>query len=301
MGAASSSPTPPSSADADAAASAAAIRRRASARIQEERRRSEDMERRVWGLLADKEDLEAEKRRLLQGGASAAVAAAALGAGALALLQRRHASAMAALRIAATEAQQRHTSELERVRRFGAEPLARSLVPVCDNLQALCGSLEGSEVPAALLEGAVLTRESMQAALERHGVERHDPPAGARFDPSLHEAMFTAPLSDGAAPGTVSSVFRPGYTLHGSHILRAAQVGVFVGEAQQQPPPDADAEGEGEAAAAAAAAAATGRTASAPLVRPGAISRRRTAARPPRRRPPRPPPSPPTRRPRRPC
>mmetsp|Transcript_8347 Transcript_8347/g.24755 ORF Transcript_8347/g.24755 Transcript_8347/m.24755 type:complete len:217 (-) Transcript_8347:941-1591(-) len=130
MGAASSSPTPPSSADADAAASAAAIRRRASARIQEERRRSEDMERRVWGLLADKEDLEAEKRRLLQGGASAAVAAAALGAGALALLQRRHASAMAALRIAATEAQQRHTSELERVRRFGAEPLARSLVPV---------------------------------------------------------------------------------------------------------------------------------------------------------------------------
>lgn len=38
---------------------------------------------------------------------------------------------------------------------------------VCDNLQALCGSLEGSEVPAALLEGAVLTRESMQAALER--------------------------------------------------------------------------------------------------------------------------------------
>mmetsp|Transcript_8347 Transcript_8347/g.24760 ORF Transcript_8347/g.24760 Transcript_8347/m.24760 type:complete len:142 (-) Transcript_8347:323-748(-) len=141
----------------------------------------------------------------------------------------------------------------------------------------------------------------MQAALERHGVERHDPPAGARFDPSLHEAMFTAPLSDGAAPGTVSSVFRPGYTLHGSHILRAAQVGVFVGEAQQQPPPDADAEGEGEAAAAAAAAAATGRTASAPLVRPGAISRRRTAARPPRRRPPRPPPSPPTRRPRRPC
>jgi len=256
MGAASSSPTPPSSADADAAASAAAIRRRASARIQEERRRSEDMERRVWGLLADKEDLEAEKRRLLQGGASAAVAAAALGAGALALLQRRHASAMAALRIAATEAQQRHTSELERVRRFGAEPLARSLVPVCDNLQALCGSLEGSEVPAALLEGAVLTRESMQAALERHGVERHDPPAGARFDPSLHEAMFTAPLSDGAAPGTVSSVFRPGYTLHGSHILRAAQVGVFVGEAQQQPPPDADAEGEGEAAAAGGAGAA---------------------------------------------
>jgi len=77
---------------------------------------------------------------------------------------------------------------------------------VCDNLQALCGSLEGSEVPAALLEGAVLTRESMQAALERHGVERHDPPAGARFDPSLHEAMFTAPLSDGAAPGTVMAI-----------------------------------------------------------------------------------------------
>ena len=44
---------------------------------------------------------------------------------------------------------------------------------------------------------------SQRRAVNRHGVERHDPPAGARFDPSLHEAMFTAPLSDGAAPGTV--------------------------------------------------------------------------------------------------
>ena len=68
---------------------------------------------------------------------------------------------------------------------------------VCDNLQALCGSLEGSEVPAALLEGAVLTRESMQAALERRG-ETH----ARRRDTGGQKRLFTAAAVSRHTPST---------------------------------------------------------------------------------------------------
>ena len=47
---------------------------------------------------------------------------------------------------------------------------------------------------------------------------------GEVFDPSLHEAMATAPQPEGGAPsGTVVEVYQPGYRL-GGNIIRPARV-----------------------------------------------------------------------------
>ena len=83
---------------------------------------------------------------------------------------------------------------------------------------------EGAD--AALDEGAQLTRSSLMAALQAQSIERVEPEEGTAFDPHVHEAMFTVEAEDGADANVISSVFRPGYVLHGERILRAAQVGV---------------------------------------------------------------------------
>ena len=64
------------------------------------------------------------------------------------------------------------------------------------------------------------------AALQAQSIERVEPEEGTAFDPHVHEAMFTVKAEDGADANVISSVFRPGYVLHGERILRAAQVGV---------------------------------------------------------------------------
>jgi len=73
----------------------------------------------------------------------------------------------------------------------------------------------------AVTEGIRLTEKSLRAVLTRHGVECVDP-AGAPFDPKLHEAIQRAPSSD-KPPGTVVTVFEKGYVLKGK-LLRPARV-----------------------------------------------------------------------------
>eukprot|EP00962_Isochrysis_galbana_P001943 scaffold501_cov105-Isochrysis_galbana.AAC.13 len=208
----------------------AAERRRHELELEAERRRSEQM---LWTLLQEKEALQSEKEQLLQASAAVLGATALVGAGVLALFRRRHTIAMDALRLAATESQSRSLANLERAQRFGAEPLAKSLVPVCDNIDALCASLRAADgIAPSLLDGADLTASSLSRALSKHSVSKLSPPVGARFDPHLHEAVFTAPLAAGRTVGAIQSVLRPGYVLHETRLLRPAQVGVFSSEPQ---------------------------------------------------------------------
>ncbi len=66
-------------------------------------------------------------------------------------------------------------------------------------------------------------RSEFADALARLGIESFAP-AGEAFDPSLHEAMASAPQApDGAPSGTVVEVYQPGYRL-GEHVIRPARV-----------------------------------------------------------------------------
>src|SRR5437868_4651862 len=96
----------------------------------------------------------------------------------------------------------------------GAAALAKELLPALDNLdRALADAGKQAAEDDPLLAGVRLVRSELGAALARSGIESFSP-VGEPFDPSLHEAVATAPCSDdGAKSGTVLEVYQPGYRL----------------------------------------------------------------------------------------
>jgi molecular chaperone GrpE len=101
----------------------------------------------------------------------------------------------------------------------GAASLAKELLPALDNLdRALAAAADDDP----LLSGVRLVRSEMAAALARTGIESFSP-LGEQFDPSLHEAVATAPGGEGAPTGVVLEVYQDGYRL-GESILRPARV-----------------------------------------------------------------------------
>jgi molecular chaperone GrpE len=110
--------------------------------------------------------------------------------------------------------------------RYGSTRLARDLLPVYDNLQrAISAAREESETAStALVEGVELTLKELLNVFHRHGVEVVSPQVGDKFDPSLHEAMFEAPVP-GTTAGEIIQVSADGFLLH-ERLLRPAQVGV---------------------------------------------------------------------------
>lgn len=99
------------------------------------------------------------------------------------------------------------------------ERFATDLLSVLDDFDRALSAAPGAK--DAVTEGIRLTDKALRAVLARHGVEVIDP-AGAPFDPKLHEAIQRAPAGD-APPGTVVSVFEKGYVLKGK-LLRPARV-----------------------------------------------------------------------------
>ena len=115
----------------------------------------------------------------------------------------------------------RAARDVEAARRYGSERLLADLLPVADSLEA--GLRAGGVDPVKLAEGIAATLRLLDKALERHGLEAIDP-AGAPFNPELHQAMSVVEAG-GAAPGSVVTVFQKGYRLS-DRLLRPAMVAV---------------------------------------------------------------------------
>jgi molecular chaperone GrpE len=101
----------------------------------------------------------------------------------------------------------------------GVSALAKELLPALDNLDRALGAAQEDD---PLLEGVRLVRSELAGALARAGIESFSP-LGEVFDPSLHEAVATAPGPDGTGSGTVIEVYQDGYRLGGG-VLRPARV-----------------------------------------------------------------------------
>jgi molecular chaperone GrpE len=109
--------------------------------------------------------------------------------------------------------------EAAAARNRGVGSLAKELLPALDNLDR---ALEAAAEDDPLLQGVRLVRTELKGALARAGIESFCP-LGEQFDPSVHEAVATAPAPDGQASGTVVEVYQDGYRL-GEGILRPACV-----------------------------------------------------------------------------
>ena len=123
--------------------------------------------------------------------------------------------------------------EVQDAKKFGAERLARALLPVHDYLQQALDSVDDvqREHSSALIEGIELTLKELLNAIGRNGVTVVNPENGDRFDPKIHEAMFEAPSPD-IEPGGIFQVISVGFKLH-DRLLRPANVGVSSGSPSQ--------------------------------------------------------------------
>lgn len=130
--------------------------------------------------------------------------------------------------------------DLEAMRQYAIAKFAGDLLPVADNMARALASIppearRDAGPVKALVEGIELTEKELLHVLAQHGVTRLSP-AGKRFDPHFHEALFEVP--DATVPdGTVSQVVEPGYSI-GTRALRPAKVGIARGGPSAKPPPD---------------------------------------------------------------
>jgi molecular chaperone GrpE len=133
--------------------------------------------------------------------------------------------------------------EVADARSRGVAILARDILDIADNLhralEAVSDEARSSEDSGlnALVEGVELTERSLANALQKHGVKRFDP-AGEKFDPNLHQAMYEVPDAS-VPPGTVVQVMQPGYMI-GDRMLRPAMVAVAKGGVKEAKQPEAE-------------------------------------------------------------
>ncbi|WP_417672449.1 nucleotide exchange factor GrpE [Roseibium sp.] len=132
----------------------------------------------------------------------------------------------------------RTEKEIKDTRAYAVSGFARDMLSVSDNLRRALESLP-DEVRqsadagiAALIEGVEMTERELLNQLEKNGVKKLDP-AGQKFDPNFHQAMFEVPNTE-VPNNTVVQVVQAGYQI-GERVLRPAMVGVSKGGPKEAP------------------------------------------------------------------
>lgn len=128
------------------------------------------------------------------------------------------------LRLAAEFDNYRKRVERERAESWvrAQAQLAERLLEPLDDLQRIADFDPATNSATALHEGAEMVEKKFLRALEAAGLEEIE--AGDRpFDPTLMEALTTAPAESEEQDDTVAQVFRKGYRFKGV-LVRPAQV-----------------------------------------------------------------------------
>jgi len=107
--------------------------------------------------------------------------------------------------------------------------LVMKLLDVLDDLDRLATQDLSQTGRDVLHEALLLVDRKLRKELAAAGLERLDP-AGAPFDPSLHEAVSVLPPPEAALDHQVSATFQAGYRFKGA-LVRPARVQVYSAEA----------------------------------------------------------------------
>jgi molecular chaperone GrpE len=106
------------------------------------------------------------------------------------------------------------------------EKLVNELLPVLDNLDrsiAAAGAAAATSREArSILDGVHLVRSQFAAVLGRYGLERLET-RNTAFDPNIHDAIGTVPVSDPSFHNVVVDQVEPGYRFE-SRLVRPAKV-----------------------------------------------------------------------------
>jgi len=118
----------------------------------------------------------------------------------------------------------RTAGDVARARDAGVDEALAPAMAVFDDLRRALDAAEQGD-PASIVPGVKAVLETLGRNLDGLGVERvgHE---GEPFDAEQHEALTTAPLQDGAEPGTIATVFEAGFK-RGERLIRPARVVVY--------------------------------------------------------------------------
>jgi molecular chaperone GrpE len=108
--------------------------------------------------------------------------------------------------------------------RSALQEFVRSMLPVLDHLRLALQSAKPGQRAEDVLTGVDLVQRQMVQTLKGLGVTEIEVPGGARFDPTVHEAVAREERAD-ADEGTVLDVVRSGWRI-ADRVLRPAQVRV---------------------------------------------------------------------------
>ncbi len=116
----------------------------------------------------------------------------------------------------------RFNKERAQILKYDGQDLAKSVLPVLDNLKRALTIEVKDENGQQLKKGIQMVHDHLTAALKDHGVTEI-PAEGKIFDPTLHQAVQTVPVEGDQKPETVVKVLQAGYQLK-DRVLRPAMV-----------------------------------------------------------------------------
>lgn len=116
----------------------------------------------------------------------------------------------------------RFKKERAQILKYDGQDLAKSVLPVLDNLKRALSIEVTDENGQQLKKGIQMVHDHLMTALTDHGITEI-PAAGKPFDPTMHQAVQTVPVEDGQKPDTIVKVLQAGYQLK-DRVLRPAMV-----------------------------------------------------------------------------
>lgn len=116
----------------------------------------------------------------------------------------------------------RFKKEQAQLLKYDGQDLAKSVLPVLDNLKRALTIEVTDENGKQLKKGIQMVHDHLINALTDHGITEIEA-AGKPFDPTLHQAVQTVPVKDGQKADTVVQVLQAGYQLK-DRVLRPAMV-----------------------------------------------------------------------------
>ncbi len=116
----------------------------------------------------------------------------------------------------------RFKKEREQLAKYDGQDLAKSVLPVVDNLERALAIDVSDPIGRQLKKGIQMVYDHLESALKEHNVTEIET-ENKTFDPTIHQAVQTVPVESDQKPETIVKVLQKGYYLK-DRVLRPAMV-----------------------------------------------------------------------------
>lgn len=116
--------------------------------------------------------------------------------------------------------------DIDNARNYANESFGKAMLEVADDLERALNNApkERDDASNILVEGIQMTEKNLQKIFQKYGIVKFGAIDEA-FDPSIHNALFNMPPTEGQTTDMVGQIIKNGYKMK-DRVIRAAEVGV---------------------------------------------------------------------------